>query len=303
MANMKILQNENTLDRLIRIFLAELFLIIAYYWTGGMIQIIFYVLAVIMLLTAATGFCALYLICKCSTKTKFPKPLSKKISIPIIVFLIAYPFVGGYYSGFFSRKFFLEDFNRMNNFYKQTLFNTGQDKRAESIDNYEKLVNEYAKFSAKYQAYHPAALKSDKQLNSDLQSVGNLIAGARDQVYNGDLKSLHTKFEEVRPVFQSILKRNNFSMLGVALVDFHDAMEKAIAASDEKNADGVIAVYPEIDEKLKTVEAEANDGEIQSIRKNLEDLLALAKNGKNDDLAKKAAELKSSFVKVYLKRG
>jgi hypothetical protein len=300
---MQLHQNENTLDRLIRVFLAELFLLLGYYWTGGILQIVLYVLTAVMLFTAITGFCALYLICKCNTKTKFPKPLSKKILLPLVILLVIYPFVAGYYSDFFTRKFFLEDFNRMNNFYKQTLFNTGQDNRIESVDNYEKLVNEYTRFSTKYQAYHPAALKRDKQLNSDLQSVGNLIAEAKNQVYNGDLKSLHTKFEEVRPVFQSILKRNKFSMLGVTLVDFHDSMEKSIAAADAKNAEAVIKTYIEVDEKLKAVEAEANDDEIKAIRKNLEDLLALAKEGKTEELSKKAAELKSSFVKVYLKRG
>jgi hypothetical protein len=92
-------------------------------------------------------------------------------------------------------------------------------------------------------------------------------------------------------------------MLAVYLVDFHDAMEKIIAASDAKDATQVITVYAEVDEKLKEVESVANDAEIQVIRNNLEAVLTLAREGKSDALSAKAAELKSSFVKVYLKRG
>jgi len=42
---------------------------------------------------------------------------------------------------------------------------------------------------------------------------------------------------------------------------------------------------------------------MKAIRNNLEELLNLAKSGNTESLSAKAAELKSSFVKVYLKRG
>ena len=56
-------------------------------------------------------------------------------------------------------------------------------------------------------------------------------------------------------------------------------------------------------EEKDRIEKEANDAEIQAIRINLEAILKLAKDGKLDALPVKATELKSSFVKVYLKRG
>lgn len=92
-------------------------------------------------------------------------------------------------------------------------------------------------------------------------------------------------------------------MLAIALVDFHDAMEVILDAATAKDAQQVIAVYGQVDEKLKAVEAAANDAEIQIIRQNLEVLLSLAQTGKVDALVDQAATLKSSFVKVYLARG
>ena len=62
-------------------------------------------------------------------------------------------------------------------------------------------------------------------------------------------------------------------------------------------------MYPKVSEKLKAVEVEANDAEIQSIRKNLAEVMSSAKNASLDKLAAQADAPKSSFVKVYLKRG
>jgi hypothetical protein len=217
--------------------------------------------------------------------------------------LVVIAILGSYYSAFFTKKFFLDDYSRMNTYYKQTLFYTGQDKRVEAVANYDKLVAEYSIFLSKYTAYHPYAIKSDTQFNADLEKISQVITSLHDAVYTGDLRQSHTSFETVRPIFQDILKRNNFSMLAVTLVDFHDAMEKIIEAADAKDATALLAVYPEVDTKLKAVEEIVNDAEIQDIRTKLEEVVTVAKNGQTDLLSAKAGELKSAFVKVYLKRG
>lgn len=300
---MTIIKNENLLDRLVRVLLSELFFLLAFFWLGSILMYVAYFLSIIMIVTALTGFCGLYKLFGINTN-KYSTKLSPKILIGIFILLfLLIGIVGSYYSSFFTRKFFLEDYNRMNNYYKQTLFYTGQDKRPEALDNYNKLVSEYAIFNNKYQKYHPYVISKDSQFNSDLTNVSNIILELKEKVNTGDLKIAHTDFEKVRPIFQDILKRNDFSMLAVSLVDFHDAMEKIIATADNKDAKGLISVYPEVDSKLKEVEAIANDAEIQTIRKNLDDVYNLAREGKNDQLSAKAAELKSSFVKVYLKRG
>ncbi len=296
-------KNENLIDRLIRFFAGEVFLLLAYFWLGGAMSTIFWVLGIVMIATALTGFCGLYKLFNVNTQKKYPVTLKKPIIYISFLVLILFPIIGGYYSNFFTRKLFLEDYNAMNNYYKQLLFNTGQDKRPESIDNYQKLTVEFAKFKNKYSNYKPAVIKSDKNFNSDLNKVQNIIDIAQTQVSDGDLPSVHKNLEEIRPTFQAMLKRNGFSMLAVYLVDFHDAMEKVIEAADDKNAQGVINVYAEVNDKLMTVEEAANDDEIKAIRDNFEAVTQLARDGKSEELSKKAAELKSSFIKVYLKRG
>jgi hypothetical protein len=92
-------------------------------------------------------------------------------------------------------------------------------------------------------------------------------------------------------------------MLAVSLVDFHDSMETVIAAADKKDAKGVLSAYIDADSKLQAVEEVANDSEIQDIRKNIDAVKTLAEENTMETISDKAAELKSSFVKVYLKRG
>lgn len=300
---LKELKNEGATDRLIRVLIAEVFILGAYFWLGGAWQIVFYVLGAISLITAIDGFCALYKVLGVNTFKSESKPTPIYIKGIFAILFIIIAVVGSYYSAFFTKKFFLDDYSRMNNYYKQTLFYTGQDKRAEAVGNYNKLVLEYAVFLSKYMAYHPYAIKSDKQFNADIEKVSDIINSLKDSVYTGDLKQSHTSFEAVRPIFQDILKRNNFSMLAVTLVDFHDAMEKIIASADAKDSLQLLAVYPEVDSKLKAVEEIVNDSEIQAIRTKLEEVVTLAKNGQVDLLSAKATELKSAFVKVYLKRG
>ena len=300
---MKIIPNENILDRLARVILAEILFIIALFWFSGTGQVVFYVMAAAILITAGTGFCGLYKVLGINTEKQDNKKVSKVVLGLFIVIFVVIAVAGSYYSNFFTKKFFLEDYNRMNNYYKQTLFYTGQDKRVEALDNYTKLVSEFTLFNNKYQKFHPYVLKKDSQFNADLVKVSDIITGLEEDVKDGDLQEAHINFEQVRPIFQDILKRNGFSMLAVSLVDFHDAMEEIIAKADAKDLAGVINVYPGVSDKLKAVEAEANDSEIQAIRARLEEVLVLAKTGNADSLSAKAAELKSAFVKVYLKRG
>jgi hypothetical protein len=297
------LKNEGAIDRLVRLLIAEVFILGAYFWFGGVWQIVFYVVGIVSLITSITGFCALYKVLGIKTFKTESKPTSVYIKAIFAILFIVIAVAGSYYSAFFTKKFFLDDYSRMNNYYKQTLFYTGQDKRAEAITNYDQLISEYSVFLSKYTTYHPYAIKSDKQFNTDIEKVSGIIKSLKDNVYTGDLKQSHTSFEAVRPIFQDILKRNNFSMLAVTLVDFHDAMENIIAAADAKDATQLLAVYPEVDTKLKAVEEIVNDSEIQAMRTKLEEVVTFAKNGQADLLSAKAAELKSAFVKVYLKRG
>jgi len=199
-----------------------------------------------------------------------------------------------------NNSLFLEDFNSVNNPYKETLFATGQAKRNESINSYENLTAALAVFQEKYKDYRPAAIASDEQFSGDMANASAIISDVKDGIYTGNLTETHSKLEGVRPIFQKILTRNGLLPLSVALVDFHDVMEEVLDGANNKDASMVLEVYPKADEKLKAVEAISSEPGIKSIRANLDEVMNLAKENKAEELPAKAGDLKASYVKVYL---
>jgi len=63
------MKNESGLDRIIRVVLAVVFFWLGAYVFSGTSSVVSYVLAVVMLFTAATGFCLLYKLFGIDTRT------------------------------------------------------------------------------------------------------------------------------------------------------------------------------------------------------------------------------------------
>ncbi len=64
------MKNESGLDRAVRVILAVVFLSLGFYVFSGTLSVVAYVLAAVMLVTAAIGFCALYKIFGLDTNKK-----------------------------------------------------------------------------------------------------------------------------------------------------------------------------------------------------------------------------------------
>lgn len=297
------MNNLHPLDRFLRALGGIALLEGAYFWLAGSLQIGAYGAGAVLLATALVKFCPLYSLLGLRTSNAQTNATSTTVMSLAVVVLLAAVAGGSYASNFFTRKLFLEDFNAMNDHYKQTLFLTGKAERAKANEKYALLMPAYAKFQDKYSSYRPYALKNDTQLSTDLLAVQGMLTGVKDQVGTGDLHEAHLALEKVRPVFQEVFKRNGFSMLSVALVDFHDTMELMLDAANAKNAAKVLDLYSQVSDKLKAIEAETNDAEIQTIRSKLEALTELAKAQQLDPMPAAGDALKSSFVKVYLQRG
>lgn len=297
------MRNIRPMDRFIRALVGLGLLEFGYFWAGAPWNWLAYVVGIVLLLTALTSRCPLYSLLGVSPLPANAGSKRPLLALLALLSLVALLIGGSYASMFFSRKLFLEDFNAMNGYYKQALFLTGKGEREGALDNFDKLKPAFDAFSAKYTTYRPYDLKGDGALTNDFAAVQQILTDADPLVRSGDLHEAHLALEKVRPVFQGMFKRDGFSMLSVTLVDFHDAMETILAPATAKDAVGIIAIYPIISDKLKAVETENNDPEIQAIRQALDGLLSSAQAGEVDALPAKGDALKASFVKVYLKRG
>jgi fatty acid desaturase len=100
---MKIEKNEGSIDRLIRIIFAEIFFLLAFFWLGGITQIIFYILGVALLLTGIFGFCGAYTLIGLKTCSVTEKPLSRRAWIIFALLFLAILIGGGYASHFFTK--------------------------------------------------------------------------------------------------------------------------------------------------------------------------------------------------------
>lgn len=295
-------KNIGTFDRFARAILGPIFAAFGVFWVSGFLQILLVLLGVTISLTALLGFCPLYLPFKFSTNKSDAK-LAGTAAILLPLAMIVVLVIAGYASVYVTKKQFFENYNAMNGNYKQALFQTGQQNRDEAIKYYSQLKTTYADFYEKYQTYRPYVLWNDSRFNADLETINSIITNADSLVRSGDLTEAHVSLEQIRPIFQEMFKRNNFSLLAMNLVDFHDVMETLINDSANKDTAALIEHYQEADRLLKGVETDLNDADVQSIRANLDALLKMAQNGKVDDLASQADALKKSFIKVYLLRG
>ena len=295
------MKNVRPLDQFVRLLLAIALFEAGYFWLALPWSWVAYGAGAVMLLTGISRVCPLYGVLGLRPGATAASGMWRKLSAAAL--LLAAVVGGSYGSHVLTRKQFLADYNHMNGFYKQTLFLTGQAKREAAIAQYDQLVPAFSAFQTRYSHYQPHALRGDAQLAADLQAVAQMVQQVEPLVREGDLHQAHLNLEQVRPVFQNILKRNGVSLLAVALVDFHDAMETVLDAAAAQDSAKILALYPGVSEKLQAVEAAENDAAIQAIRQNLEAVKAAAQQGDTGNLGAKADALKTSFVKVYLSRG
>ncbi len=204
---------------------------------------------------------------------------------------------------------FGKSYNVMNTDYKNVLFASGQEKQETSM-----LMNQYqTSFNAFYNSYgvNPISpYNKDKEWKNSLDKIQVLITSADTLIKENKSKDAHLELEKVRQTWQETLKRNNVTMLGFYLTEFHDIMEKAIEESDKKDF-----------EKLDTICIDMNNAWTEVVNTQTEfstnadynskitaetttiNTFCYAVKNRQDAVKTLSAELKSGFIPFYLKYG
>ena len=190
------MKNISAIERFFRAFVGVIFLELAFFWVSGAIQVAAYVVGGILVATAAFGFCPLYRILGIGRRASAAGQRPRVFRIVLAwVLLIAEVVGGSFASSFLTSKFFLKDFNAMNEEYKQTLYLTGKNEREKAVLHYENLLPAYTRFKETYSTYRPYILRNDTQLPSDLARVAGMLSGVKELVHSGDLKAAHLGLE------------------------------------------------------------------------------------------------------------
>ncbi|MDM7911701.1 MAG: DUF2892 domain-containing protein [Methanotrichaceae archaeon] len=197
------MKNVGTFDKLLRVVLAEICILAAFFWLGREWQIVFYLLAAVLLVQAVTGVCGFYNFLGWNTCENIKRKDKNLIPIALIVIIVV-AVVGSYSSAVLTRDMFLDDLSNIREPYDLTIQYTSQGLRQESVQQFELLESSFAAFQEKYSDYRPLAVKFDDQFAGDMQNLSAIISGSREEIYKGNLEAAHDNLERARPLLQKM---------------------------------------------------------------------------------------------------
>ena len=196
-------KNVGTLDRLLRVILAEVCVIAGFFWASTEWQILLYLIAVVMIFQAATGVCGIYNLLRWNTCERV-KRSNKNMIRATIAALIVIAVVGSYASAVLTKDMLAKDVRDMRETYNLTLDYTSRGLNQESIDSYKNLSSALAAFNDKYSKYRPLAAKFDDRFSGDMQNLSVIIGASGDDIQMGNLMKAHDRLAETGPIFENM---------------------------------------------------------------------------------------------------
>ncbi len=201
------IKNVGTADRLLRVLISEICIIIGFFWASRDWQILLYLIAAVMLFQAATGMCGWYRVLKINT-CEIVKRDNKNIKAGFLAIIVLLGALGIYAGSTMTRQAFQDDIGRVGDALNQTLISAEGGSRQESISNYDNLSSALDVFNQKYSDYRPLAIKSDDLFSGDMENVTKIVSGAKEEVYHGNLTLAGEELKDAGPILMSILRRN-----------------------------------------------------------------------------------------------
>ena len=138
------MKNLGTMDRLLRVILAELCILVAFFWAAEEWQIPLYLIAGVMLLQAATATCGVYTLLG-RNSCEIIKRQDKNLTTIFIVTALVLAVVGGYASAVMTKNIFLEDLGDVSEAYSLALQYSGEGDRENATEEFGKLESAFGK--------------------------------------------------------------------------------------------------------------------------------------------------------------
>ncbi len=204
------MKNIGTLDRLLRVFIAEICIIAGFFWVSTEWQILLYLIAALMVFQAATGVCGFYNMLRWNTCERIKRSNKNLIRASLVV-IIVIAVAGSYASAVLTKDMLVKDITDMRKPYNLTLEYTGKGLNKESIESYRNLSAALVAFSGKYSKYRPLAAKFDGRFSGDMQNLSVIINASGDYIQMGNLTKARSKLIEAGPIFENMTIRNNLT--------------------------------------------------------------------------------------------
>ncbi len=200
------MKNLGIMDRLLRVILAEICILVAFFWVTTEWQIPLYLIAGVMLLQAATATCSIYNLLGWN-RCEIVRRKDKNLMTAFVVVALLLAVAGSYASAVLTKNIFLEDFGIVNESYNQALHSLDQGRSDNATMHYGELESAFAAFSKKYSKYKPLTIKFDGNFTIEMNNISAAISGSREDILQGNLTRGQEELKKAGPDMQKIRDR------------------------------------------------------------------------------------------------
>jgi ABC-type Na+ efflux pump permease subunit len=180
------MKNLGTMDRLLRVILAEICILVAFFWVAEEWQIPLYLIAGVMLLQAVTATCSIFTILGWN-RCEIVQRRDKNLMTAFIVVALLLAVVGSYASIVLTKSIFLEDLGVVNESYNQALHSMDRGESEKAAADYGNLESAFGAFSKKYSKYRPLTVKFDGNFTLEMNNISAAISGSKEDILQGNL--------------------------------------------------------------------------------------------------------------------
>ena len=200
------MKNLGTMDRLLRVILAEICILVAFFWVTVEWQIPLYLIAGVMLLQAATATCSIYNLLGWN-RCEIVRRKDKNLMTAFVVVALLLAVAGSYASAVLTKNIFLEDFGIVNESYNQALHSLDQGGRDNATMHYGELESAFAAFSKKYSKYKPLTIKFDGNFTIEMNNISAAISQSKEDILQGNLTRGQEELKKAEPDMQKMRDR------------------------------------------------------------------------------------------------
>ena len=200
------MKNLGTMDRLLRVILAELCILVAFFWASTEWQIPLYLIAGVMLLQAVTATCGVYTMLG-RNSCEIIKRQDKNMTTIFIVTALVLAVAGGYASAVLTKNIFVEDLGDVSEAYSLALQYSGEGDRENATEEFGNLESAFGSFKKKYSKFRPLTIKFDGNYTAQMNNISEAISGSKEDIYQGNLSQGHEELKKAGPTIQKMLER------------------------------------------------------------------------------------------------
>ncbi len=200
------MKNLGSLDRMIRLIVAEVCLIAALFWAGEELQLPLILAAAVILIPAITGSCGLYELLGWNS-CEMIKRKNDRLKRALVLAAILLAVMGSFASHLYTKDILLQDLKEVNETYniaRQSLI--GDD--ANSPADIDSLERKFAAFTAKYSKYKPLVVRMDGNFSSQIDEISADIYRSKQSALQGDAASSRMELEPAGEIIRAMIKEN-----------------------------------------------------------------------------------------------